>query len=44
MAKFRIAFSDVIVIKDVNGAPRETTRLWFDGLIRNSGRHAELPG
>jgi len=32
--KFRIDYSDLIVVTDVNDPPKETTKVWFANLIR----------
>lgn len=40
--KFRIDYSDLIVITDLNKPPKESTRNWFDGLIRPFIRREEL--
>lgn len=42
--KFRIDYSDLIVITDLNKPPKESTRNWFDGLIRPFIRREELSG
>lgn len=34
LSKFRIDYSDLVIISDVNKAPKERTKQWFDGLIR----------
>jgi len=44
LAKFRITYSDLTVIKDVKQAPKESTRTWFDGLIRDFYGRDQLPG
>jgi solute carrier family 12 sodium/potassium/chloride transporter 2 len=44
LAKFRITYSDLTVIKDVKQAPKESTRAWFDGLIRDFYGRDQLPG
>ena len=44
LAKFRINYSDLIVINTDTNAPKESTRLWFDGLIRHFIRREELTG
>ena len=46
LAKFRISYSDLVIIStDVNQkAPKESTKLWFDGLIRHFIRREELTG
>ncbi|XP_046634296.1 bumetanide-sensitive sodium-(potassium)-chloride cotransporter-like [Daphnia pulicaria] len=43
LAKFRITYSDLTVIKDVKQAPKESTRAWFDGLIRDFYGRDQLP-
>ena len=35
LSKFRIDFSDVIVITDITKKSSESTRNYFDGLIKN---------
>ena len=32
--KFRINYSDLIVIDDVNDEPKVTTKDWFDSIVR----------
>ena len=44
LAKFRIIYSDLTVIKDVQKAPKEATRMWFDGLVRDFAARDQLPG
>jgi hypothetical protein len=44
LTKFRITYSDLTVIKDVKQAPKESTRTWFDGLIRDFAGRDQLPG
>ena len=44
LAKFRITYSDLTVIKDVQKAPNEATRMWFDGLVRDFAARDQLPG
>ena len=34
LSKFRIDFSDVIVITDITKKPSEATRNYFDGLVK----------
>lgn len=43
LTKFRITYSDLTIIKDVNQAPQETTRKWFDELIRDFAGRDQLP-
>lgn len=42
--KFRINYSDVVVLKDIDSPPKEATRTWFDDLIRPFIRRDELSG
>lgn len=35
LSKFRIDYSDVIVITDINKKPAESSRAYFDGLVKN---------
>lgn len=44
LAKFRITYSSVTVIKDLNNLPKESTRVWFDGLLRHFPRIDEITG
>lgn len=34
LSKFRIDYSDLVIITDVDEAPKSKTKKWFDGLIR----------
>ena len=34
LSKFRIDYSDLVIITDVDEAPESKTKKWFDGLIR----------
>lgn len=34
LSKFRIDYSDLVIISDFNEAPKTKTRKWFDNLIR----------
>ena len=34
LSKFRIDYSDLVIISDVDEAPKKKTKKWFDGLIR----------
>ena len=33
LSKFRIDYSDLVIISDVNKPPSSKTRQWFDGII-----------
>jgi hypothetical protein len=35
LSKFRIDYSDLVVISYVNAEPKNKTKLWFDGQIRS---------
>lgn len=35
LSKFRIDYSDVIVITDITKKPSDSTKNYFDGLIKN---------
>jgi solute carrier family 12 (sodium/potassium/chloride transporter), member 2 len=35
LTKFRIDYSDVIVITDIIKKPQESTRNWFDNLVKD---------
>lgn len=43
LAKFRITYSDLTIIKDVNQAPKEETKRWFDNLVRDFIGRDQLP-
>lgn len=34
LSKFRIDYSDLVIISDVDEPPKNKTRKWFDGVIR----------
>ncbi len=34
LSKFRIDYSDLVIISDVDEAPKHKTQKWFDGIIR----------
>ncbi|KAI9550263.1 hypothetical protein GHT06_005728 [Daphnia sinensis] len=34
LSKFRIDYSDLVIISDVDEAPKKKTKKWFDGVIR----------
>ena len=34
LSKFRIDYSDLVIISDVDEAPKSKTKKWFDGIIR----------
>ncbi|XP_046634344.1 bumetanide-sensitive sodium-(potassium)-chloride cotransporter-like isoform X2 [Daphnia pulicaria] len=40
--KFRINYADLVVITDLNKPPKESTKTWFDGLVRPFIRREEL--
>ncbi len=42
--KFRINYADLVVITDLNKTPKESTKVWFDGLVRPFIRREELSG
>lgn len=44
LEKFRINYADLVVITDVNKQPKESTRTWFEGVIRHFIRRDELTG
>lgn len=44
LAKFRITYSDLTIIKDIKQSPKERTKTWFDGLIRDFVGRDQLPG
>lgn len=44
LSKFRIDFSDVIVITDITKKPSESTRNYFDGLIKNFVKNEDGQG
>lgn len=44
LAKFRIAYSSLTVIKDLTSPPKESTRIWFDGVLRHFRRQDEITG
>jgi len=35
LRKFRIVYSDLVVIPELSHIPKESTRIWFDGLLRH---------
>lgn len=41
---FRINYSDVLVLKDLDHQPKEATKSWFDALIRPFIRRDEISG
>lgn len=43
LAKFRITYSDLTIIKDIKQSPKEWTKTWFDGLIRDFVGRDQLP-
>lgn len=44
LAKFRISYSDLVVIDDLAKPPKDTTKVWFDSLIRPFVQREELSG
>ena len=38
LSKFRIGYSDLVVLSDLDAQPEECTKSWFDDLIRNFER------
>ena len=34
LSKFRIDYSDLVIISYINAAPKNKTKQWFDELIR----------
>lgn len=34
LSKFRIDYSDLVIISDVDEAPKKKTQKWFDGIIQ----------
>jgi solute carrier family 12 sodium/potassium/chloride transporter 2 len=42
--KFRINYADLVLITDLNKPPKESTKTWFDGLVRPFIRREELTG
>lgn len=40
--KFRINYSDLVVITDLNKPPKDSTKAWFDNLVRPFLRREEL--
>jgi solute carrier family 12 sodium/potassium/chloride transporter 2 len=44
LSKFRIDFSDVIVITDIVKKASESTRNYFDGLIKNFVKNEDGQG
>lgn len=44
LSKFRIDFSDVIVITDITKKASESTRNYFDGLIKNFVKNEDGQG
>jgi solute carrier family 12 sodium/potassium/chloride transporter 2 len=41
LSKFRIDYSDLVVISYVNAEPKNKTKQWFDGLIRHFSQRGE---
>lgn len=44
LSKFRIDYSDVIVITDIVKKPDDTTRVWFDNLIKDQVKSEDGQG
>ena len=40
--KFRISYADLIVLTDVNKPPKDSTRTWFDALVKPFIRREEF--
>ena len=38
LGKFRIDYQDLVIITDANDAPSDTTKCWFDSIMRNFAR------
>ncbi len=34
LSKFRIDYSDLVIINDADEAPKEKTKKWFNGIIQ----------
>lgn len=34
LSKFRIDYSDLVIISYTNTAPKNKTKTWFDGIVR----------
>lgn len=43
LSKFRITYSDLVVIPDLSRIPKESTRIWFDGLLRHMNHYQDYP-
>jgi solute carrier family 12 sodium/potassium/chloride transporter 2 len=35
LSKFRIDYSDLVIINDADEAPKEKTKKWFNGIIQS---------
>jgi solute carrier family 12 (sodium/potassium/chloride transporter), member 2 len=44
LSKFRISYSDLVVLSDLDAQPKECTKSWFDNLIRNFKRRNNPSG
>ena len=44
LSRFRINYSDLVMVPDMDKPPKETTKTWFDSLIRQFIRNEELTG
>ena len=44
LSKFRISYSDLVVLSDLDAQPMECTKSWFDNLIRNFKRRNNPSG
>lgn len=42
LEKVRINYSDLVVITDLNKPPKDSTRAWFDNLVKPFIRREEL--
>ena len=44
LSRFRINYSDLIMLPDIDKPPKESTKSWFDGLIQHFIRNEEITG
>ena len=44
LTKFRINYSDLIMLPDIDKSPKESTKTWFEGLFRHFDRKDEITG
>ena len=42
--KFRVNYTELVVITDMNDEPKDTTKAWFDNLIRDFTRRDDHSG